>query len=70
MFQGVYDGIKNHEPDLPHVLKRAWSQGVKKIIIKGTNLSSSLEALALAKTDSKLPLHTHTYPVLLQSILV
>uniref|UniRef100_A0A1B6E1P5 Deoxyribonuclease TATDN1 n=2 Tax=Clastoptera arizonana TaxID=38151 RepID=A0A1B6E1P5_9HEMI len=33
MYNGVYNGSKKHEPDLIHVLNRAWAASIDKIII-------------------------------------
>lgn len=51
MFRGVYNGSVKHTPDLESVLDRAWSAGLRKIIITGTSLEESKAALALAETD-------------------
>ncbi|XP_076057053.1 deoxyribonuclease TATDN1-like [Oratosquilla oratoria] len=54
MYQGIYHGSKKHDPDLPLVLERAWEAGLEKIIITGTSLSDSKQALEAAKTNENL----------------
>ncbi|XP_046674379.1 putative deoxyribonuclease TATDN1 [Homalodisca vitripennis] len=54
MYKGIYNGTKKHEPDLSNVLSRAWKQGLEKIIITGTSLEESKEAVEIAKTDDRL----------------
>ncbi|KAI9632991.1 uncharacterized protein MKK02DRAFT_35211 [Dioszegia hungarica] len=49
MFQGIYHGKKKHAPDLDAVISRAKSQGVQRMLITGTSLSESREALEMAK---------------------
>ena len=51
MYSGVYNGSQKHKPDLTHVLERAWSLGLDKIIITGGNIEDSKKALEIAKTD-------------------
>ena len=45
MYQGVYRGSRKHDPDLDVVLQRAWAAGLSKIIITGTSLEESRQAL-------------------------
>ncbi|KAF2369099.1 Metal-dependent hydrolase [Trinorchestia longiramus] len=52
MYQGEYHGSKKHTPDLDAVLDRAEKAGLQKIIITGTNLQDSKEAIKLAQTNS------------------
>lgn len=54
MFQGKYHGRKRHDPDLPAVLERAKGKGVERILITGTSLEESREALNMAKQYSEL----------------
>ncbi|KAJ7492782.1 Mg-dependent DNase [Mycena latifolia] len=49
VFRGHYHGKKRHDDDLHAILERAQNAGVKSMIITGTSLSESEEALALAK---------------------
>lgn len=53
MYKGIYNGVKKHEPDLQNVLARAWKHGVEKIIITGTSLKESEEAVEISKTDGE-----------------
>ncbi|ETO10187.1 hypothetical protein RFI_27190, partial [Reticulomyxa filosa] len=52
MFQGVYNKHEKHSPDLAHVLTRAWSQGLQKIIVTAGSLSEAQEALKLVRFGS------------------
>nr|CAD7413981.1 unnamed protein product [Timema poppensis] len=54
MFRGVYHGSRKHEDDLKHVLTRAWTAGVERMIITGGSLEESKEALKLAHSDDRL----------------
>ena len=45
MFQGEYRGSQKHEPDLDVVLERAWAAGLEKIVVTGTSLAESRQAL-------------------------
>jgi TatD DNase family protein len=49
MFQGEYRGKKVHDPDLEAVLERSKSRGVESMIITGTSLAESRDALAMAE---------------------
>ncbi|KAK8849486.1 hypothetical protein IAR55_004820 [Kwoniella newhampshirensis] len=49
MFQGVYRSRTRHASDLPQLLERARDSGVEKILITGTSLSESRDALKLAQ---------------------
>ncbi|KAI8329320.1 hypothetical protein BC941DRAFT_463755 [Chlamydoabsidia padenii] len=49
MFRGEYRGKKAHEDDFDHVLERAKKAGVEKLIITGTNLADSKEAIEMTK---------------------
>lgn len=53
MYQGVYHGSKKHEPDLDKVLRRAWDNGMDKMIITGGSLNDSKKAIDLANSDCK-----------------
>lgn len=55
MYRGVYHGSQKHDPDLNHVLDRAWSGGLQKIIVTGGSLEESKRALDIAQTDGKAP---------------
>ncbi|KAJ9103742.1 hypothetical protein QFC21_002202 [Naganishia friedmannii] len=49
MFQGNYRGKQVHEPDLPAVLERSKAMAMQTMIITGTSLGESKEALAMAE---------------------
>ncbi|OCF46111.1 TatD DNase [Kwoniella heveanensis CBS 569] len=49
MFRGSYHGRTKHAPDLPLVVSRAKEKGVERILITGTSLQESREALELAE---------------------
>ncbi|WVN87011.1 uncharacterized protein L203_102187 [Cryptococcus depauperatus CBS 7841] len=49
MFRGAYHGRQKHESDLQAVVQRARDKGVERILITGTSLEESKEALQLAK---------------------
>ncbi|KAJ7169721.1 Mg-dependent DNase [Mycena filopes] len=49
VFRGHYYGKKRHEDDMDTMLQRARNAGVKSMIITGTSLSESREALNLSK---------------------
>ncbi|KAG7529955.1 hypothetical protein FFLO_05311 [Filobasidium floriforme] len=49
MFLGRYRGKQLHEADLDHVVQRAKDRGVKRMMITGTSLESSKQALELAR---------------------
>lgn len=52
MYEGVYNEGKSYHPaDLDAVLARAWSSGLRKIIITAGNLEGAKAALKLARTD-------------------
>lgn len=55
MYQGLYSHSKigKHEPDIEHVLNRAWTAGLDKIIITGTNVDDSKSSLKLAQSDGR-----------------
>ena len=48
MYSGVYHGSKKHEADLSSVLRRAAEGGLHRVIVTGTNLQESQEALQMA----------------------
>ncbi len=50
----MYHGSQKHAADLDAVLERAWQQGVERIIITGTSLEESTQALALARRHPRL----------------
>ncbi|CAI9736743.1 putative deoxyribonuclease TATDN1 [Octopus vulgaris] len=54
MYEGCYHGSKKHEGDLDEVLKRAFNQGLEKIMVTGGNLEESQKGLELAKTHERL----------------
>lgn len=49
MFKGTYHGRTKHPSDIDAVVKRARARGVEKILITGTSLQESQDALELAK---------------------
>ncbi|WVW86687.1 hypothetical protein I302_108741 [Kwoniella bestiolae CBS 10118] len=49
MFTGSYHGKQRHVSDLPQVIKRAKDKGVERMLITGTSLGDSRDALKLAK---------------------
>jgi Tat protein secretion system quality control protein TatD with DNase activity len=49
MFQGNYRGKQAHAPDLEAVLRRSKDRGVETMIITGTSLDESKEALEMAE---------------------
>ena len=51
MFRGVYRGKSKHEDDLALVLERAWQAGVTHMLVTGTSLEESREALQLVARD-------------------
>lgn len=51
MYQGLYNGSRKHEADLANVLARSNTCGVDKIIITGTSLEKSKDALSIAADD-------------------
>ncbi|XP_018011607.1 deoxyribonuclease TATDN1 [Hyalella azteca] len=54
MYQGEYHGSKKHAPDLDAVLARATHAGLEKIIVTGTSLQESREAVQLARANKQL----------------
>ncbi|KAK6908928.1 hypothetical protein I203_102934 [Kwoniella mangroviensis CBS 8507] len=49
MFTGSYHNKQRHVSDLPQMIKRAKDKGVERILITGTSLGDSKDALKLAK---------------------
>jgi Tat protein secretion system quality control protein TatD with DNase activity len=62
MFRGVYHGKTRHEPDLDHVLARAWGAGLERIMVTAGNLEESRRALELAKMDPRLATTVGVHP--------
>jgi len=54
MFRGIYRGNQKHEDDFNHVLQRACSAGVVKVIVTGGSLSDSKEAAQLCANYDQL----------------
>jgi TatD DNase family protein len=52
MFTGLYRGKQLHESDLDQVVQRAKDRGVERMIITGTSLKESRQAIELAKRYS------------------
>lgn len=55
MYSGSYHGTKRHASDLPAVLKRAKEAGCQKLILTGSDLEESKNALAIAKEHRESP---------------
>lgn len=53
-FLGTYNNRPKHPPDLEAVLSRAGAAGVERILITGTSLEESRNALELAKRYGEL----------------
>lgn len=51
-FTGSYHGRRKHASDLDAVVHRAHEKGVEKLLITGTSLKESREALDMAKKYS------------------
>ncbi|RPB28498.1 Mg-dependent DNase, partial [Terfezia boudieri ATCC MYA-4762] len=49
MYRGVYHGKKHHEADLPDVVHRALGAGCTKLMVTGSDLHESREAVKLAE---------------------
>nr|XP_016940755.1 putative deoxyribonuclease TATDN1 [Drosophila suzukii] len=62
MFQGCYGGSQKHPADLDIVLKRAWQQGLDKIIVTAGCLKDVDEALELASKDDRIYTTVGTHP--------
>ncbi|KAK9378620.1 uncharacterized protein V2V93DRAFT_375378 [Kockiozyma suomiensis] len=54
MFKGFYHGKQSHEEDFDEVLQRAVNQGVKKMLVTGSNLDESRLAIKLAEEHKSL----------------
>ena len=55
LFKGVnHKGKKIHENDFDLVLRRSFEAGVEKIIISGTSLQGSRDALEMSRSDLRL----------------
>ncbi|XKL64302.1 hypothetical protein PGB90_004388 [Kerria lacca] len=54
MYQGIYNGIRKHEPDLNIVLNRAFMKNVDKLILTGTDVELSEICLKIAKNYNNL----------------
>jgi TatD DNase family protein len=52
MYRGEYHGKTRHASDLDQVVERAKKAGVERILITGTSLQETKDALALAKKYS------------------
>ncbi|KAK5697158.1 hypothetical protein LTR97_007293 [Elasticomyces elasticus] len=49
IFRGVYHGKRAHEDDLQHVVQRALEAGVRKMMVTGSDLQESKNAIKLAE---------------------
>jgi TatD DNase family protein len=49
VFRGIYRGKQAHPDDLPGVIKRARAVGVEKMMVTGSDLKESKEAVDIAK---------------------
>ncbi|KAK9238215.1 hypothetical protein V1525DRAFT_401865 [Lipomyces kononenkoae] len=54
MFRGFYHGKQSHADDFDEVVKRAIQQGVRKMLVTGSNLTESESAMQLARLHQKL----------------
>ncbi|KAL3869194.1 hypothetical protein ACJMK2_041905 [Sinanodonta woodiana] len=54
MFRGIYHGSRKHEDDYQDVLKRAFDNGLKKIIITAGRVQEVKESLELVKANDVL----------------
>ncbi|KAF2160291.1 hypothetical protein M409DRAFT_29146 [Zasmidium cellare ATCC 36951] len=54
IFTGVYHGKRAHENDLPHILTRARTAHVRKLLITGSDLEESRAAIALSEQHPRL----------------
>lgn len=53
MYRGEYHGKNRHEPDIEAVVQRARDAGVERILITGTSMAESRDALSMAKRYSE-----------------
>lgn len=49
MYQGLYHHKQAHQPDLDDVITRGTAVGVKKMLVTGSDLPHSLEAIKIAR---------------------
>ncbi|RKF60306.1 Deoxyribonuclease Tat-D [Erysiphe neolycopersici] len=49
VYQGIYNGKSRHPPDLPSVIERARRFNCDKLIVTGSDLTSSQQAIRLAR---------------------
>ncbi|POS82025.1 hypothetical protein EPUL_006701, partial [Erysiphe pulchra] len=49
VYQGIYNGTSRHPPDLPSVIDRARRFNCDKLIVTGSDLTSSQDAIRLAR---------------------
>lgn len=61
MYEGIYNGSQKHQPDLLHVLKRSWNNGLAKIIVTGGSLSESKKALNLVEENGTFSVKVQSY---------
>ena len=63
MFRGIYHGKQAHQDDLHDVVQRALDVGCKKMMITGSNLQESKNAVDLARSYRELPLPHRPHPL-------
>lgn len=49
MFCGIYHGKKYHESDIPNILNRAYQRNVRAVLVTGSSIEESREAIKLIK---------------------
>lgn len=49
MFCGIYHGKKYHESDIPNILNRAYQRNVRAVLVTGSSIEESQEAIKLIK---------------------
>jgi TatD DNase family protein len=55
IFRGIYHGSQRHEDDLQDVIQRALDVGCKKMMVTGSNLVESENAVKLARSYRESP---------------
>jgi len=62
MFRGEYRSKQVHEPDIDAVLNRAWTAGLKHVIVTSGTRSQALEAKRFCKKDERLSYTVGVHP--------